>query len=392
MIVQKEKTMTKVTTVTEKRDISIDILKIIAMVGIVIGHIRPADNAAWTNSFFTLGNSTRDVSLFILSFLGYLGAFGNCLFIICSAYFLTKRNSKPRLIKVVDMISDNWFISICFLIIAICVGIHPSVSELVRTFLPVSYGMNWFVGCYILYYLTYYYLNVLIDHLSKRELLHVCSFLFILYFVIYFLLPKALLYFNYYIGFICIHFFMAYSGKYMIKKAQNTSWNVKLAVIGISATFCLAIGINCLGLNYPIFKGQISYFSYFNNALFFISSYAIFNIVKNSNWGGYRDKSNIITKISSQSIIIFMLHENLFFRLYFKTAIFQHYLIKYGITWILAFSLSFAITVYVISLLVALIYNFTLSGFIHHCFEKIFGLFVSIVKRFEENLLKMEDE
>lgn len=280
--------MTKITTIAEnpKRDISIDILKIIAMIGIVIGHIRPADNVAWTNSFFTLGNSTRDASLFILSFLGYLGAFGNCLFIICSAYFLTKRNSKPRLNKVVDMISDNWFISICFLIIAICVGIHPSVSELVRTFLPVSYGMNWFVGCYILYYLTYYYLNVLIDRLSKRELLHVCSFLFILYFVIYFLLPKALLYFNYYIGFICIHFFIAYSEKYLTKKAQNTSWNLKLAVIGISATFLLAIGINCLGLKYPIFNGQISYFSYFNNALIFISSYAIFNIVKNSNWGG----------------------------------------------------------------------------------------------------------
>lgn len=87
-----------------------------------------------------------------------------------------------------------------------------------------------------------------------------------------------------------------------------------------------------------------------------------------------------------------MLHENLFFRLYFKTAIFQHYLINCGIKWIFAFSLAFAITVYIISLLIALIYNFTLSWFIHNCFEKIFGLFVSIVKQFEENLLSMEDE
>lgn len=391
MIVQKEKTMTKVTTVTEKRDISIDILKIIAMVGIVIGHIRPADNAAWTNSFFTLGNSTRDVSLFILSFLGYLGAFGNCLFIICSAYFLTKRNSKPRIKKVVDMISDNWFISICFLIIAICVGIHPSLSELVRTVFPVSYGMNWFVGCYILYYLTYYYLNILIEHLSKRELLRICTFLFILYFVIYFLLPKAILYFNYYLGFICIHFFIAYSEKYLINKSQNISSNVKLTAIGILGTFMLAVGINCLGLRYSIFNGQISYFSYFNNALIFLASYAIFNLVKNSNGGGYRDKPNIITRISSQSIIIFMLHENLYFRLYFKTAIFQQYLTNYGIKWILAFSLMFAIAVYVISLLVALLYNLTISGFIHHCFEKIFNSFISGVKHFENHLLNMKD-
>lgn len=262
------------------RNVNIDLLRIVGMFFIVLGHCRPFTNEVWTNSFFELGVATTDFDMFVLTIMGYLGAYGNAIFIICAAFFLSENNCIKKS-KILCMITDNWVISVIALIIAVLCGVNPSAKIIIKSILPVNYGVNWFIGCYIFLYLIHPYLNVVIHYITRQQLLMLDFALFWLYFVHYFILPSSVLYFNYLVGFICVYFIVAYFRLYM-----QDFWNNKKLVRHVlylcsTCMVILLVTLNFLGLHINMLNNKIGYFSYFNNGLIFISCYSIFSLIRN---------------------------------------------------------------------------------------------------------------
>ena len=89
---------------------------------------------------------------------------GDTLFIMCSAWILCDRTS-IKLQKCIKLVLDSFLISVVGLGIA-SIFMKPFITEIIQCFFPITFQMNWFVGCYIIYFL----INPLLNNAVKRTL------------------------------------------------------------------------------------------------------------------------------------------------------------------------------------------------------------------------------
>lgn len=105
-----------------ERNTSTELLKIIAMFMIVISHLAQTygtlhNNLAINPEFFYDSKiASTNVNNIIILLMRNLGAIGNNIFFICTAWFLVDRKKSNKK-KVIEMISDVWIINIVFLLI-----------------------------------------------------------------------------------------------------------------------------------------------------------------------------------------------------------------------------------------------------------------------------------
>ena len=178
-------------TSSNKRNVSIELLRIIAMLLIVACHFIIHFN--WNTHHYDLmliqePGWTNALKFLIVQY----GQVGVSIFFIISGYFLVDKTFKRR------RIFKTWFQMFCyssgFFITLLIIGVfykYPTViqplmqgSELFRTiaasFFPFFYGSYWFISAYILMLLCAPFINSLCQSLSKRanlSLLILFSFL-----------------------------------------------------------------------------------------------------------------------------------------------------------------------------------------------------------------------
>lgn len=142
-----------------KRNSNIEVIKLIAVFLIILSFALPygatyrGDETVYVN----LNNTGWSLSHIIFTFFRGCGQIGETLFIVVSAWFLCDSN-EVKVNKPVRMILDSWVILIMGLIVALC-WMKPQTSEIIKSFMPVRFSLNWFVGCYVMYYLIHPMLN-----------------------------------------------------------------------------------------------------------------------------------------------------------------------------------------------------------------------------------------
>lgn len=114
-----------------------------------------------------LNNTGWSIDHIIFTLFRWCGQIGDTLFIAVSAWFLCD-SKQIKANKPIRMILDSWILSIIGLIAAICC-MTPLFSEIVKAFFPVRFNLNWFVGCYIIYYLIHPLLNKAVEGMNKKE-------------------------------------------------------------------------------------------------------------------------------------------------------------------------------------------------------------------------------
>ena len=130
------------------RKSSFELLKVIAILFILLSSCLPYGamyKCDYPNVYINL--SVTDLSLqgVIFTLFRYLGQVGDTLFLMCSAQFhCDSFVSKPK--KYIKLILDSFAISIIGLFVASSF-IKPSISEIIKSLFPVTFQMNWFVGC-----------------------------------------------------------------------------------------------------------------------------------------------------------------------------------------------------------------------------------------------------
>lgn len=133
------------------RNSSIELLKIIAIVLIIISHAVPYGNFSNYDAYIDLNHASADGNVVILAILRNLGSVGNCIFIICSSWFLLNSN-KVNKKKILKLIIDSFIISITILLlIFIFSDYNVSLTEIIKSFFPITFNVNWFLTCYLLF-------------------------------------------------------------------------------------------------------------------------------------------------------------------------------------------------------------------------------------------------
>lgn len=353
------------------RKSGIELVKIIAIFLIIISHVTQTlmtgtqfNNLQFNDGYYNV-TATTNINVFVLMIFRYLGGLGNLIFIISSSYFLSnieKSNKK----KVFSLGLNTIIISLIYLAIFLFANINLSKKEIIKSIFPITFQNNWFITVYLMFIMIVPYLNIVIKKLTQKQLLGLSYTLFILYFVIAFIKKSYDL--NNLIVFVTVYFIVNYFKKYMENFWNDKKRCITLLVLGIISLIILQFLTNFIGLKFEFLQNKQLHWAVNNNPILFIIAIALFYLFKQMSF-----KSHFINTISSLSLYIYLIHENLLFRTYTRVYIWHYIYEKIGYTYIIIEILVYALLLFIISIIISYVYKITLEKIINNLIEKIFN-------------------
>jgi len=366
---------------------SIELLKIIAMLLIVTFHVTQTLSVQ-TSAFgepyvIDFKHATTNPQYVILAWFMSFGTQGNMIFFLCSAWFLLE-SKRTDYSKIVRLLCDIWVVNVIFLIVFLVGGWYPlSMTDVVKSFFPTVFALNWYLTCYILFYSVHTWLNHIIQNCSQKQLLSFNLICLTLYFGInyvdsgHFFVNKLL---------VCtiLYCVIAYVKYYMPKYHMSIKANLIGLLIGLLGTPILICVTNLLGLRIPLLAGQLQRWCGNNSPFTLLTAVSLFNLFSRA-----RFVNRGVNYVSSLSLLIYIIHENHLFRNYVRPDIWiwLHDRIGYGS--ILVADLLFALALFLCAVIAATVYKATIQKLVAAASIKLYKLLNSVFRKLTDSLLKL---
>lgn len=291
---------------------------------------------------------------------------GNTIFFICSAWFLLKSSQYSKK-KWFYMLSEIWIISIIILgITYIIYAGDISMKLCIKSIFPTLFANNWYMTCYLLFYPIHPLLNIVIRKMKKTELFRISLTMFIMYSCLDFI--KSDLFFpSIIILWIAIYFLIAYMQLYMKEFSNDKKKNIIMLVIGSTGVILIAALTNILGLHISYMHDKMLKWATNCNPFLIVISIASFNIVRNIHF-----KNKIVNYISSLSLLIYIIHENLILRTYSRPYIVNCMYVTFGYKHIVIETLILSVLVFLFGLVASLLYDVLISRLVQLLSEKLY--------------------
>lgn len=378
--------------VRRERNSGIELLKIIAIFLIVLNHciqslceVNPF--IAATGYVIDINSSTVSFVNLFLAILRSSGCVGNDIFVVCSAWFLLESKKSDKR-KAAFMIADIWVISVIFYVITLILGADIGREAALKQFFPTANGHNWFLTCYLLFFLLHPLLNRLIEAMDQKALLGVSAFLVFIYSFCQYFRPwffeGNLFYMTDLVVWIMIYFVTAYVKKYMKSYSENIRANVITLLIGLAGQAFMICMINLAGLRFFTFDGRLQYYNYGGSPFIILLAISALNLALHSQL-----KSRIINYISGMSLLIYIIHENIILRTYYRPLIFVYIHEHFGYDHILLWLLAVTTAVFLAAVICAFIYRQTLERLVRPISYKIYSWLERFWHWLEGKLLKL---
>lgn len=285
------------------RNSNLEILRIVSMLLIIMHHYVVHGQFELNNTII----SSNKIILEIISLGGKLGV--NC-FILITGYFMI--NSKISFKKILKIIFEVWFYSICiFLVASLTQIIDFDIKLLIKVMIPIIFNSNWFALVYIVLYIFIPYINMLINNLDKKQHFKLCL-IFVCIFSIIPTFTTANIEYSNITWFVMLYCIAAYIRKYPNKYTENVKENILYTCIIIAFLIFSVAEFNILGLFIPQIAKHITYFGKINSFPLLILSVTMFLVFKN-----IKVKNNkFVNLIATSTFGVYLIHDNMFMRNY----------------------------------------------------------------------------
>ncbi len=348
--------------VTDRSDIrqsGIELLKIIAIFLIVVSHVIQSigqispDNHLYNSNVINLCESTDNPQYLIMALIWNFVMYGVDIFFVSSAWFLS-RNIGFKISKLFRLVVNTWIISFIYLSVYLLSGVHVSGKLIIKSLLPNLFANNWFVSCYIIIYAIHPLLNIICEHIDRS--LHGILVIAGLAYCLITYISEYLLFYSKLIIVVIIYISVSYIRKYMLNYSENKRMNTALFLSALVLNVSIILLINAAGNRYAFADGLLMHSNVIQNPFIIIMAITSFNIFKQ-----IKIRSRIINYLSSLTLFIYLIHENILFRTYSKPAIWNSLLTKYGYGNILICSLSFAFVLFISSVILSALYDISFN-------------------------------
>lgn len=364
----------------KERESGIELYKVIAIFLIVLSHVIQTLTepnyvlGIGEGTFINIATATTNLNVLLLAVFRICGALGNNMFFICSAWFLVN-SKKMSLKKVVHMILDVWIINMIVLIALRSIGVQLQISDTVKTFFPTTFANNWYITCYLLFYMIHPFLNRMLDQMSINEHLAFATILFVIYFIIPVLpLEEINLFFaNEFVIFLATYVIVSFIKIYKNEWTENLKFNECILFVSIISYVVLILCVDFLGLRANYFLNRLVRWNMNNSLFMFLIAFSSFNIMKKKKF-----INRSINYLSSLSLLVYIFHENLAFRRYLRPVIEFSILNRFGIEHAFICAVCMAVSLAILSFIISAIYK--------KCFTKIVSKLSSIISK---NLLTL---
>lgn len=336
-----------------ERGSNIELLKIIAILLIVVSHFTPKYGDPALPSYIDLKQATVSVQGLLLVLFDYFGQIGNCLFVVCSAFFLVDQDQVKGK-KILDVVLDCLFISVLSFLLHRCLGVSVGLEDTVRSFLPVSSGNCWFICCYLLLYAIHPGLNLIINKISQKQHLTIVCVMAALYSAEAFL-PLVYYYYNDLAGFVEIYFAVAYLKRY-VPSWRTKNWDRGVFLACAASLLGLIVATGAIGVRISAFSNQMIRWKLFVNPLTIMMSLAAFGMALKKPF-----ICRPVNYVSGESLLIYIITEDYLFREMEKPrlwlSIYRAFSYRYVVLWVLLLSAA----AFVAAVLIASCYRETVQ-------------------------------
>lgn len=343
----------------KERESGIELYKVIAIFLIVLSHVIQTLTepnyvlGIGEGTFINIATATTDLNVLLLALFRICGALGNNMFFICSAWFLVN-SKKMSLKKVVHMILDVWIINMIVLIALRSIGVQLQISDTVKTFFPTTFANNWYITCYLLFYMIHPFLNRMLEQLSINEHLAFATILFVIYFIIPVLpLEEINLFFaNEFVIFLATYVIVSFIKIFKNEWTEKLKTNKCILFVSVISYIVLILCVDFLGLRTNYFLNRLVRWNMNNSLFMFLIAFSSFNIMKKKEF-----INRTINYLSSLSLLVYIFHENLAFRRYFRPVIEFSILNRFGIEHAFICAVCMAVSLAILSFIISAIYK-----------------------------------
>ena len=373
----------------QTRNSSIELLKIIGIILVVVSHVVQTLSDTETympyhDYIVDLRLATTNIQYLILSMLQYSGSFGNTVFFVCSAWYLLD-SDKTNKRKILQMLLDIWVISIIFLIIVYILRDGDiELYTMINQIFPTLYENNWYMTCYILFYLVHSFLNMIIMKVDKPILLKTVLVMLCLYFVINYLQNRYFYYNSALIVWVVIYFTIAYMKLYLVDISNNIKFNICIFIIGCVGNYGMVILTNILGLHISIFSSALLHWNSKGNPFILLMVVGLFNIARN-----VHIESRVINYVSRLSMLIYIIHENMLLRTYYRPMMWQYVYENMGYEYILLWTFVIVLIVFLFGVVSSIIYKYTIQKLVTRAGDVLYPKLCNLYDHIEKNILKL---
>lgn len=355
----------------QTRDSGIELLKIFAIFVIVINHtVQSLTNEAYNipnNGFvIDISRATTNIQCILLQIFRHFGVLGNSVFFIGSAWFLLKSknwNKKKWLFMVIEI----WVVSIViFIITYIILHGNISIGIIISSLFPTTFGNNWYMTCYLLFYPIHPILNSIVNMMNQRQLFRSTLVMVFLYVFMNFI-NCSWFFSSAIILWITIYFAIAYMQKYLMSFVDNIRENIILFIIGVIGFIGIILITDICGLYSQVLSDKVMRWVNNCNPFLLAMSIAMFNIARNIHF-----KNRFINYISKLSLLIYIIHENIILRTYFRPAMWNYVYKRFGYSDVIQWVFIISFIIFIFGILCSILYVLTLQRFVNKVSGKLY--------------------
>ena len=364
-----------------KRDSGVELLRIIAMFLIVLSHVTQTANSIIP---IDIGIATHQMTHFVLSFFRMLGALGNMIFFIISAWFLLD-SKEVKIQKIQFILVTVWIVSIVYLtaFLVFYKG-HISPSYIIKSLFPNFFANNWFLTCYMLFYPIHTLLNTLIKASSQQKLLKMCVSLFILYVLCNTIRAKTF-FPSLLILWVTLYLIIGYMKFYLHNLSNNKIFNFYFLCGSIAGILTFTYLTNLLGLHFGVLRDKVLYWGTNYSVFWVLSAITLLNLFRT-----IQLRSELINKLASYMLLVYLVHENLLLRKYIRPNLFSAWHVYLGGENPIIDVISFALALFILALIVSMIFNKLFHPFINGIAKKMNDFIERFYIQLTQIILKFE--
>ena len=367
-----------------KRNVGLDILRIISMIMIVFLHVLVKGRFV---------SNIYNIELYKIAYIFetlFIIAV-NC-YVLITGYF--QEDSKFKIRKVINIWIKVVFYSISIYIIILLFGQKEfNIKDCIKSIFPILTNEYWFVNCYILLYILSPFLNKLIDQLNKKDFQKLLIILFVAFCLLTSILPLNYTFDKtkgYGIIWLIVLYFVGAYIKRFVKGNYKNRYNLCFYFVASIITYIayLIIGYLCKVLNIEDITSRLLNYNFIT---VFLASVFLFLYFKNLEIKNLK-VINIVSKITPLTFAVYIMHEQVVLRdiLYLDILNLDQFWNKPIQFVIIPIT---AITIFLICILIEKITQPTIQKWIYNILEKIYLGFknTKCYQKIQYKLLKKEN-
>lgn len=364
------------------RNSSIELLKIMAMFLIVIFHTNMSlENSHIIPPMYFGSSNVLEPSNYFLQMVNYFGGIGNIIFWVCSVWFLVSDN-RMSCRKIFSVVADIWVISMLIFIPSVgYLGLKTLAHYIIPCAFPTFFANNWYMTCYLLVFAIHPLLNLIINSFDKLSYFRFTLAIGLLYCVSS-MLYTGMFFSSNLIIFIVIYFIVGYIKLYGAKFSLDRKINLTVLIISIASLCAYNYLFDYLKVFYGIESKHFLFWIGIENPFIILIAITLFNLVRNYNF-----HSKLVNYISSLTLFIYIIHENVIVRGFYRISIWEWIAERFGTSHIIVELLIYSLLLFVVAVVLSIIYKEIIKRTLTGIIEKTYSMLANFYKKLERIMI-----